>query len=359
MSTKPRINPPSGSRLGGYRPRGARGMSMSGTRFRNLLLLIAVFATIVAAGSWDNRRNMQRVLDHGYPALVQITGAQPQRLTPFALDGWRPRFVEQALSVDLKWDGHDGHPHIHAKVPVTEAFAATIVNGDQVRLAILPAKVLDDDTAVPVINADAAARFASLQDWLMAASWIAFAAWIGFAGMAIWLARAGQASTAGVSTTIAAFPPRRTLFGVATLVIGAALALHGWSAASDDPSAGGLETTADITMAATIGGTDGKPGKHVVQLSWKDARGAVHHFGPVAISNDYWTKIAPGGDLSVHQTRIRYREDTPQDRPKILDDPGNASWETEASFAGGLALMALGVACLLSAARAVRRARRP
>lgn len=356
MSTKPRISPPGGNRPSGYRP--GRGMSMSGTRFRNLLLLIGVFATIVAVGCWDNRRNMQRVLDSGYSVMVQITGAQPQRLAPFAFDGWRPRFVEQALSVDLKWDGRDGHPHTHAKVPVTEAFASTIVTGDQVRLAILPAKVLDDDWAVPVIDADAAARFASLQDWLMTSSWIAFAGWLGFGVMTLWLGRAGKATGAG-APSLAALPPRRTLFGIVILIMGAVLALRAWSVESADPSAGGLETMADITSAATIGGGDGKPGKHVVQLAWKDARGAVHHFGPVPVSDDYWAKIAPGGDLSVHQTRIRYREDPMQTRPKILDDTGNASWQLEAFFVGGLALMVLGVGSLLSAVQAVRKGRQP
>jgi hypothetical protein len=319
MSTPPRSIRPA------TRPLSAASMNARRMRLRNFLLLIAVLATFVAAGSWDNRRNMQHVLDQGYPVLVQITGAQPQRLAPFAIDGWRPRFVEQALSVDLKWDGRDGHPHTHAKVPVTEAFADTIVAGDQVRLAILPAKVLDDEQAVPVITADAAARFASVQQWLMASSWIAFAAWVGFGVLTVFFGRAGRATISAGPLPRASFPPRRTLFGIAMLVVGA----------------------------------DGKPGKHIVQLSWKDARGTVHHFGPVPVSNDFWGKIAPDGNLSARQTRIRYREDTPQTRPQILDDPGgNESWQVQASLVGGLALMALGVAVLLSAALTVRRAGR-
>ncbi|HTR87660.1 MAG TPA: hypothetical protein VMI56_24480 [Reyranella sp.] len=349
MSTRPR--PIRSGSVGMY------GRRMSGARLRNLFLLIAVFATFVAAGCWDNRRNMQHVLDRGYPVLVQITGAQPQRLAPFAFDGWRPRFVEQALSVDLKWDGHDGRQHTHAKVPVTEAFASTIVTGDQVRLAILPAKVLDDDLAVPVINADAAARFASLQQWLMASSWIAFAGWIGFAVMAFFFGRPGRALPSGTPVRTA-FPPRRTLFGIASLVLGGALALHGWSAEADDADAGGLETMADITAAATIGGADGKPGSHVVQLAWKDARGSVHHYGPVPISKGFWDRIAPEGNLSVRQTRIRYREDAPQDRPRILEDAGEGASQYQAWLVGGLALMALGIALLASAARAVRGAGR-
>ena len=41
---------------------------------RNFLLLIALLAMLVMLGSWDNRRQMQRVLDEGYPTTAQITG---------------------------------------------------------------------------------------------------------------------------------------------------------------------------------------------------------------------------------------------------------------------------------------------
>ena len=116
-------------------------MSMRAARVRNLLLLIAIFATIVAAGCWDDRRTLQRVLDDGYSTVVEITGAQNQRLAPFAFDGWRPRFVEQGLSVNLKWNGKDGKPHTFEKVPVTDDFAHTIIEGDQVRLAPVDASV--------------------------------------------------------------------------------------------------------------------------------------------------------------------------------------------------------------------------
>src|SRR5258708_28803711 len=108
---------------------------------------------------------MQRVLDQGYATTAQLTGAQFQRTMPLAADGWRPRFVEQDLSVDLTWQGKDGKAHEHKKVPVTDGFAHTIVSGDQVRLVTLPVKVPDDDTAVPVITADTTARLGSFQSF--------------------------------------------------------------------------------------------------------------------------------------------------------------------------------------------------
>jgi hypothetical protein len=103
---------------------------MLGHRF---LLLVAILATLVVLACWDNQRQMQRVLDEGYETAAQITGAQFQRGMPLALDRWRPRFVEQDLSVDLKWQGKDGTSREHKKVPVTESLAHTIVSGDQVR----------------------------------------------------------------------------------------------------------------------------------------------------------------------------------------------------------------------------------
>src|SRR5689334_15962314 len=118
---------------------------------RKLLLLIALLATLVLLGSWDNRRQMQRVLDEGYATTAQLTGAQYRRKLPLAADGWRPRFVEQELSVDLGWQGKDGKPRSFRKVPVSESFARGIINGDQVRLVTVPVKVLDDESAPPVI----------------------------------------------------------------------------------------------------------------------------------------------------------------------------------------------------------------
>src|ERR1044071_4882725 len=77
-------------------------------RGRSLLLLIALLATLVMLGCWDARREMQRVLDQGYATTAQLTGAQFTRLMPIAADGWRPRFIEQDLAVDLSWKGKDG-----------------------------------------------------------------------------------------------------------------------------------------------------------------------------------------------------------------------------------------------------------
>jgi hypothetical protein len=329
---------------------------------RNLLLLIAIFATIVVAGCWDNQRNMQHVLDDGYPAIVEITGAQFQRFAPFALDGWRPRFVEQSLSVDLKWDGKDGKPHQYRKVPVTETFAGTIVSGEQVKLAILPGKVLDDGHAVPVINADAAPRFASLQEWITTAASVAGVAWMGFAALTIWTRRRG-AGTTGVaisSESLGALPPRRTLVGLVALLVGAVLTFHAWSVeeAGNPDASDGIETTAEITTALTIGGSNGAT-SHVVQLAWKDAQGGVHHFGPVRISEAFWNKITRDGVLIVHETRIRYSGEGAEARPALVEDKPEMSWQVQAGLGVGVVLIGFGAACLLSAARRVRRRTAP
>ena len=182
---------------------------------RKLLLLIALLATLVVLGCWDNRRQMQRVLDEGYATTAQITGAQYQRNLPLAADGWRPRFVEQELSVDLTWQGKDSKTHAFRKVPISESLARTIVNGDQVRLLPLPVKVLDDDTSVPVITSDASARLASLQSWLAAAGYAALAAWAGFAVVTL-IGRPKRLS----AEPPAALPPRRTFVGLGLLVVG-------------------------------------------------------------------------------------------------------------------------------------------
>lgn len=334
-------------------------MSLRAVRVRNLLLLMAVFATVVVAGCWDSRRNMQRVLDEGYPAIVEITGAHYQRFAPFAFDGWRPRFVEQGLSVDLKWEGRDGKPHTFRKVPVTEGFARTIVSGEQVKLAIVPAKVMDDPHAVPVINADAVARFAALQEWLRDATLVAVAAWFGFGILGFWMARArgvvagaGRAAVAGQAPL--SFPLRRVLFGLVALLLGAVLTFRAWSV--EDAASGaadGIETTAEITSASTVPAEKGGM-THVVQLSWKDPQGGVHHMGPVPVSDSFWAKITRNGELVTHHTRIRYHGQATAARPTLVDDQQTRPWQVEIALGVGVVLMAVGAGSLLSAANYLR-----
>lgn len=331
-------------------------MTVRAQRLRNLLGLIAFFATIVFVGCWDNRHTLQHVLDDGYPAIIQITGAQFTRTAPVAFDGWRPRFLEQSVSVDLKWEGKDGKPHEFKKVPISEEFAATIITGEQVRLAILPGKALDDPHAVPVINADAAGRNASLQDWIKLSGYMAVVGWVGCIGFTLWLIRPARPPSAAPtlpSTVVAAFPPRRTLLGATALLIGAIVLFRAWSV--EAPAAGGgIETTAEITTAALVTGANGS-GTHIVQVSWKDTQGAVHHFGPIPVSNAFWNKITKGGALVVHETRIRYRGEDAAARPVLVDDRPDLSWEVEVGLATGFGLIAFGAVCLFSAARVARK----
>src|SRR5258706_15525271 len=140
-------------------------MTFGGATGRNLLLLVAFLATVVVLGCWDNRRQIEHVLAHGYATTADITGAQFQRSMPLTADGWRPRFVEQDLSVDLRWQGKDGKAHEHKKVPVSEAFAQTIVSGDQVRLVTMPAQVVGDGTPRPVFSARTAGGPAPPRSW--------------------------------------------------------------------------------------------------------------------------------------------------------------------------------------------------
>ena len=313
---------------------------------RKLLLLIALLATLVVLGCWDNRRQMQRVLDEGYATTAQITGAQYQRNLPLAADGWRPRFVEQELSVDLTWQGKDSKTHAFRKVPISESLARTIVNGDQVRLLPLPVKVLDDDTSVPVITSDASARLASLQSWLAAAGYAALAAWAGFAVVTL----IGRPKRRLSAEPPAALPPRRTFVGLGLLVVGGFLAFSAWSSgrSADSVTVGGQEVTADIVDAS-----QGKAG-YGVRLAWKDGQGAVHHYGPIPISEAFWNKIIRNGELTVRQTIVRYRPEEPQTRPLIMDDLPDQHWATRLAMGAGLLFMMVGAAFFASGLHAQR-----
>ena len=313
---------------------------------RKLLLLIALIATLVVLGCWDSRREMQRVLDDGYATTAQVTGAQYQRNLPLAADGWRPRFVEQEISVDLTWQGRDGKAHAFRKVPISESLARSIVNGDQVRLVTLPVKVLDDGASMPVITSDASARLTSLQNWLAAAGYAALAGWAGFAALSL-IGRPKRRFSAEPATPL---PPRRTFVGLGLLVVGGVLAFSAWSSGrpADSVALGGQEVTAEIVDAFKA-----KAG-YGVRLAWKDGQGAVHHYGPIPISEAYWNKITRNGELSVRQATVRYRPEEPQVRPLIVDDAPEEHWATRPAMGAGLLLMVLGAALLASGLRMQR-----
>lgn len=338
-----------------FEPRRGRH-SGRGTVARKLLLLIALLATLVVLGCWDNRRQIQRVLDEGHVTTAQISGAQYQRALPIAADGWRPRFIEQELSVDLGWQGKDGKAHTYRKVPVSERFARTIVSGDQIRLAVVPVKALDDESAPPVITSDAGARLESLQGWLTVAGYTALATWAGFAAMTLMQAGASGRGGRAVGRPTVQLPPRRTIIGLVMLVVGGFLAFTAWSQgrAGDSVTVGGQEATAEIVNAVAVPGKDGGKPAYRLQLAWKDVGGVVHRFGPVPVSEAYWNKITKDGALTVKQTAIRYRESDTVPRPVIIDDAPEQHWQTQLAMGGGLILMVFGLALLFSAMRRLR-----
>jgi hypothetical protein len=311
---------------------------------RNFLLLIALLATLVVLGSWDNRQQMQRVLDEGYPTTAQITGAQSMPIV--AVNGWRPRFVEQSLAVDLEWKGKDGQTRTFRNVPVSASLERSIANGNQVRLLPVPVKVLDDGSAVPVITSDASARLASLQSWLAASGYAALAAWAGFAALALLGGRGRRAVTAIPPKPL---PPRRTFYGLGLLVVGGFLAFSAWSSgrSADSLAVGGEQIAADILQAIET------KGGHAVRLGWSDGTG-VHHYGPIAVSEAFWNKITQNGQLTVHQTAIRYRADDPAARPLIVDDAPETQWSVRLAMGAGLLLIMFGAALVASGLRARR-----
>ena len=323
---------------------------------RNLLALIAFFAALVALGCWDNRREMARVIEQGYPTNAQILAAQFQRSAPWAVDGWRPRFVEQALSVDLQWQGKDGKTYVHRKVPVSDRFEHSIVDGQQVKLMTVPVKVLDDDESVPVLTLDAAERLDSLKVWLQTSGYIAIASLLAAVFMTLLAGRAKRLRDAAPIVPVVGpagprppvqMPLQRLMIGFAAFVVGAFLTYRAVGISQPgDEAAKSVEVQAEMTSIA------GPP--YTVQLGWKDGQGGVHHFGPLPISESYWSKITRDGKLIVHETRARVRLDDAMGRPEIVDDAPGERWQTKAVLGGGIVLLLIGAGCLLSAARKMR-----
>ncbi|HET6197553.1 MAG TPA: hypothetical protein VFE12_17460, partial [Acetobacteraceae bacterium] len=241
----------------------------------------------------------------------------------------------------------DGKAHSFNKVPVSESFERSVVDGEQIRLVAVPVKVLDDESAVPVITSDASARLASLQSWLAASGYAALAAWAGFAALTLLPGRRRRTITAAPPRPL---PPRRAFLGLALLVAGGFLAFNAWSTgcSGDAVALGGEQITADILDA-----TQTKAGP-AVRLGWKDGMG-VHHYGPMPVSEAFWSRITQNGQLTVHQTAIRYRGDDPAARPLIVDDAPEAQWSTRIAMGAGLLLVMLGVALFASGLRAQRK----
>ena len=75
-------------------------------------------------------------------------------------------------------------------------------------------------------------------------------------------------------------------------------------------------------------------GGHAIRLGWSDGTG-VHHYGPIPISEAFWNKITQNGQLTVHQTAIRYRGDDPAARPLIVDDAPEAHWSMRVAMGVG------------------------
>jgi hypothetical protein len=332
---------------------GIRSISTRSMRMRNLLVIVAVLASLVALGCWDNRRGIARVIEEGYDTSAQILGAQYQRTAPFAVEGWRPRFIEQALSVDLQWQGKDGKTHVFRKVPVSGRFERTIVNGEQVRLMTVPVKVLDDETSVPVLTIDAAQRLESLNEWLTTSGYLALAGWVVIAALTTMQWRRARMPqpvrrAAGARLQPFQFPIQRLMIGLVAVAVGTFMIYS--AQAVIDPVKDDVKTTETM---AEINSVSGPP--YAVQLGWKDGQGGIHHFGPLHISDEYWARITKDGKLVVNETKVRFPVDDSMAQPVILDDAPGTRWQTKAVLAGGIALLLLGVCCLLWAARVMRR----
>ena len=333
-------------------------MRLGGTALPRLCLLVAILATLTVLGCWDNKRTMEQVLARGYETAAQVVGAQYQRKLPFALDGYKPRFVEQDISLDLTWKGRDGKNREFRKVPVSEAFARNIVSGDQVKLVALPAKVTDGETDVPVILADAQQRLVSLQTWIETSGYVALATWAAYAGLTLFgagrarLRRPGQVARPPVDV-----PPRRTMLGLGLVLIGGFMAFHAWSEQQsfEAMKSGGTEVMADILSVNEMPRKSGDKPSYSVRLAWKDGRGSVHHYGPTHISERFYGEIAKNGQLLVKQTAIRFREDDLQARPLIVADAPEQSWQAQFGVTAGLVVLLVGLGCLFSAARYISR----
>ena len=221
------------------------------------------------------------------------------------------------------------------------------------KLISVPVKALDDDTSVPVLTLDAAARLESLKAWLGTSGYMALAGWLVAAAMTLWQRRARRTPALATSVPAAArqpveIPGQRLLIGMIAFAVGAFLTYN--AVAVSEPGDGGVKS---VEVMAQITSVAGPP--YTVQLGWLDGQGGVHHFGPLPISEEFWSKITRDGKLVVNETKVRVHLDDTMARPEILEDAPGTRWQTKAVLAGGIVFLLIGAGCLLSAARKMRQ----
>lgn len=345
-------------------------MTIGGVSIRGWFLLLAAIGTVVVVGVLDNLQTAGRVLTSGYETTASITGGQfsPRKL-PFSFDQMRPRYLDQDVSLNLKWKGKDGFERSAEHVPITKKFRESVAVGERIRVGLVAANVIDEEGAIPVVLADASDRQNSLNEQLRFGGTAALVGYIGAALASIWnwfgLARGAGRQNTVQSTLLRSVRPqidvpfRSGMFAVLGISFGTFTAWSAWGdkTAYDQMMNNGREALAELTNVTADLERDGNRTSYSAYFKWKDSSGQERSIGPTNISEAFWRQVTRNGVLAVRDVKIRYDENDSSVRPVIVADVVERQRQYLSGLLFGPIFLLIGLCCAVYAWRDVRRQR--
>jgi hypothetical protein len=303
-------------------------MIFRGISLRELFAILAVLASVLWLGHWDNLRAIERVLGGGYETIATVTAIHHHRRLPLAFDGLRPRLLGEGQSLDLKWRGRDGVVRERLKTPVTAAYLSRISVQDRIVISLVTIKVIDEEGAAPVLLHDAPNRLASITASMNQFATGAAILWPLLACNLLWR-WARRRQLAAVHGAKAKYYERELrLPGALAIIALLTLALSGyegyrlWSEYREHEilMKQGVEAPARISSVGAR--KEGASTSYAIDLAWKDRSGSDRRYAAARVSPAFWRQITRDGALVASTTNIRYLEQDQSVRPVVVADPG-------------------------------------
>jgi hypothetical protein len=320
---------------------------------RGLLALLVAMSVFGTLGLYWNQSAFEHVLRDGYDTKRKIISAEiTARRFPFVFDGWWPRFVDEALSIELRWTGRDGVERTRRGVAVSDAFADRITSGTQVKLLEISVRVIDDNSSLPVVIEDAGDHLRHLRFFFdfafKAGLFLALALAVVVALQKLWQLNRGRTQANASPRQLRPFPVRLTLIMALMLGFGAFMLVGAYFSQRDaqEMLTNGKETVAEITRAFGEAKKPGEESSYLIELAWTDKNGKRQVYGPTHISGTFYRKITSNDVLRVGQTTIRYLDARPDVRPLIMADASERQFQDSFGVEGGAVFIAIGLILL-------------
>ncbi|TWC05002.1 hypothetical protein FBZ93_10311 [Bradyrhizobium macuxiense] len=316
---------------------------------RGLLILGFIVPALAVLGLYWNQHGIERVMRDGYVTTGTITSAaQTSSRFPISFDDGSLRYVDEHLSIGLRWTGKDGVERTRTGVGVSGAFAARILVGNRVKLVPVAIRAIDDDESLPVVIEDANDRLQDIrsQSGFMAKLAVLFAVLLAaLIGWQKWSQSRGPGSAETGQNQRRAIPVALAMMTAITFPVGAFMLVSSYleQGAAAEMLDHGDEASADITRAVAEVQKPGAAPSYLVTLAWTDKSGQRQTFGPTHISAGFWRQITRNDVQTVTQTKIRYLEGRPTVRPLIVGDAAERLFQDRAGVTGGAVFLALGL----------------